>query len=233
MLPDGRELARGPRREQLPLVGGSARATSGSAPRRACASSSSAGPGGEETRLDATSTRTSSPDVEPPDEAGRARCSRWPPLAAGCSLGGGSSTESYVDRRLRPRRPRGAVGRARLGRGAARRDPARRPGADGARPQPLPRLGRHVGRLGRLRPDGGRLLRRTRSTRPTTCRPPARRRSATPPTASSCTATRSPPASRRPSTSSPRRWSRSATGSTSRAPRATRRRRSATASPPP
>ena len=51
------------------------------------------------------------------------------------------------------------VGRPALGRGHAGRDPAR--AAQPARPraQPLPRLRRHVGRLGRLRPGGVGLLR--------------------------------------------------------------------------
>ena len=89
--------------------------------------------------------------------------------------------------RGRPRRP---VGRARLGRGAARRHPPRRAGADGARAQPVPRLGRDVGRVGRLRPGRRRLLRdrEARGRRRRARR--ARRRSASPRTASCCTATR-------------------------------------------
>ena len=49
-------------------------------------------------------------------------------------------------------RPRGRVGRARLGRAGPQPHPPGRAGPDGPRPQPLPHVGRDVGRLGGLRP---------------------------------------------------------------------------------
>ena len=58
-----------------------------------------------------------------------------------------------------PRTPRGPFGRPRLERSAAARDRARHAGADGPRTEPVPRLRRHVGRMGRLRPAGRRLAR--------------------------------------------------------------------------
>ncbi len=56
----------------------------------------------------------------------------------------------------RPRRPLGGAG---LGRDAALPHPPGRAGPDRPRPQPLPRLGGDVGRLGGLRLHGERLLR--------------------------------------------------------------------------
>ncbi len=63
-------------------------------------------------------------------------------------------------------------------------DPPRLRAADGARAQPLPRLGGDVGRLGGLRRHGRPRSSTTRAPRRRTCRRPAKRRSATRPTAS-------------------------------------------------
>ena len=60
---------------------------------------------------------------------------------------------------LRARRPRGPFGRAGLGRGPPGRHPARHAGADRPRSEPLPHLGRDVGRVGCLRPRRRGLLR--------------------------------------------------------------------------
>ena len=78
---------------------------------------------------------------------------RWSP----CARSPGGSTGCAA----RPPRP---LGRAGLGRGRPRRDPARRARADHARPEPLPPLGRDVGRVGGLRPQRRRVFRRARST---------------------------------------------------------------------
>ena len=62
----------------------------------------------------------------------------------------------------RPRRPLGGAG---LGRDAPRAHPPGRAGPDRPRPEPLPHVGRDVGRLGGLRPDGRRLLRHREARR--------------------------------------------------------------------
>ncbi len=59
----------------------------------------------------------------------------------------------------------GMVPRAPVGRSPAGRDPARAARAHRPRPEPVPHLGRDVGRLGGVRPDGGRLPGPRRSTR--------------------------------------------------------------------
>jgi hypothetical protein len=53
----------------------------------------------------------------------------------------------------------GVVGGSAVGRGPARRDPARASGPTQPRPEPVPRVGGDVGRMGRLRPPRLRLLR--------------------------------------------------------------------------
>ena len=116
------------------------------------------------------------PPVEPPTE---------PPRRGRIGAGGRSSPRSSPSRwswsaghraRRHPRRGTGAavpaagrarrvVGRPALGRGAPRRDPPRAAEPARPRPQPVPHVGRDVGRLGGLRPDRRGLHRHTRSTR--------------------------------------------------------------------
>ena len=76
----------------------------------------------------------------------------------------------------------------------ARRHPPRTAQPAGARAEPLPRLGRHVGRVGGVRPDRVGVLRHGEAHGAATWRRPARRRSATRPTACSPSGTSRPSA---------------------------------------
>ena len=216
-LPGGKRLRREIRAGSSYLSSEDPRLTSASAPPERSAGCSYAGPDGQERRGWPASPRTRSSRSSPPEQ-------RSDPAVV---------VRRVRDRGLHPGRSERPLGGPRLGRSAARRDPTRRARADRPRTEPLPRLGRHVGRLGRVRPRRRRLPRPPRSTRRRTFAPRARRRSALPPIACSSTATRSPAASKRRSQSSPRRCGRSVTGSTTRRRRATRPRRSGTGSPPP
>ena len=86
------------------------------------------------------------------------------------------------------------IDRAALGRAGARRHPPRPPAAHGPRAQPLPRLGRDVGRVGRVRHEGARASSCASGTRPPTSSGARAPPSATRRTTCSRTATRRPSA---------------------------------------
>ena len=86
--------------------------------------------------------------------------------AAGVARRTTTRTTSSTD--CTPSRSRWPFGRPGVGRHLARADPPGRAGADRPRPQPVPHVGRDVGRVGRLRRDRRRLHRDREGRRPTT-----------------------------------------------------------------
>ena len=80
-------------------------------------------------------------------------------VVAGSLLAGCGADSATRHRRLRPGRSRWPVRGACLGRPDARSHPPGRAGADRPRAEPVPHVGRAMGRVGRLRPGRGRLPR--------------------------------------------------------------------------
>ena len=224
--------ARGRRRQQLPLLGGPARCTSGSATPPSTRSTS-VGP----TATRPTSTRWTSTGSS--RSGARVRRALAAALAATIAVGGLASCSGVGARRYVVE---GCEPVDREGRSVARvwdealLDAIRRD-------VPAPTV--HARNLFHTsaamwdawaaydpEADGYLVDREARGRPGGDLRPPARRRSASPPTGSSCGATREPPASRRPSTSSRRPWRASATRRTSSTRSGARPPPSATGSPP-